>query len=93
MTETCFFWPNHHGCPHWLSIRLFLPYLYKMSIVFLLQTKEFSYLEITDSLSGNDIAYVSGSQPGCRGTLGCRGEVLGVPPVIVFQYTFGLFLV
>jgi len=31
------------------------------------------------------------SQPGCRDTLGCRKEVLGVPPILIFQWTFGLF--
>ena len=30
------------------------------------------------------IFYISGSQPECRGTLGCREIVLGVPPIINF---------
>ncbi len=35
--------------------------------------------------------YTSGSQPGCRGTQGCREEVSGVPPNIEFT-TFLIFL-
>jgi len=33
--------------------------------------------------------YISGSQPGCRGTLGCREEVLGVPPNVLDFLLFG----
>jgi len=33
----------------------------------------------------------SGSQPGCGDTLGWHKEVLGVPPILKFQWTFGLF--
>jgi len=35
--------------------------------------------------------YSSGSQPGCRGTQGCREEVLGVPPNIKFAIFFIFF--
>jgi len=31
----------------------------------------------------------SGSQPGCRGTQGCREEVLGVPPTFGFVKVLG----
>ena len=38
-----------------------------------------------------DTLWTSGSQPGCRGTQGCREIVSGVPPVIPFYWALDLF--
>ena len=46
--------------------------------------------ELPHSSRGGNI-YTSGSQPGCRGTLGCREIVAGVPPIFAIHLSFDLF--
>ncbi len=53
---------------------------HQQQILTLLQRLKSKHYIETDHLSKNRTPYTSDSQPGCRGTLGCRKEVSGVPP-------------
>jgi len=58
--------------------------------VFPLRELKFSHLHWKCLISS--IPFDSGSQPGCRGTQGCREEVSGVPTNIEFTTFFSFLL-